>query len=581
MEGCGKSYLKPKDIKYDIMVKSRRVIKEDFMKVKVNIIGVKELEAEKGINLLELSKEVFGKEYKRYLGVRINNTIYNLDKVIEEDTNIEFLDNTDVDGYRIYTKTISAIFIMACKELYPDNKVSIEYFLGSGLYAKLGKNHPISFSDLRKIEKKMIEIIEKDYEIKRIKYGRSEAMGIFKKYGYEEKLRLFRSTDKDDISIYKIDDFYDSFHGYLAASTGYVKEFKLKYYYPGIIILFPGEKNRYNMENFKEQKNLAKMFEDRSNWLDILDVAYVGSLNEKIRFGEMDSIVQIAEAHHEKKVAEIADRIYKDKDVRIIQVAGPSSSGKTTFSKRLEVQMNVNGQIPIAISLDDYFVDRSRTPLKEDGSPDFETIETIDIEQLNMDLIKLLEGEEIELPKFNFLEGKSEKSGNIVKLDRDHPIIIEGIHGLNPKLTKLIPEKNKFKIYISALTQLNLDPHNRISTTDIRLIRRMVRDAQFRGNGPLETFELWKGVREGEEKNIFPFQEEADIMFNSSLIYEMNILKRHITPLLEGIKEENIHYSEARKLIKFLEYFQEAENENVIPPNSILREFIGGGSFKL
>lgn len=551
------------------------------MKVKVNIIGLKDIEVEKDTTILNLSKEIFGNDYKKYLGVRSDNTIYNLDKTIQEDMTVEFLDNTDVDGYRIYTKTISAVFIMACKELYPNSKVSIEYFLGSGLYGKLGDDYPISFNSLRKIEEKMIEIIEKDYIIERMKYKKDEAIEIFRKYGYADKLRLFESIDKKEISVYKIDNHYDSFHGYLAASTGYVKNFKLKYYYPGVIILFPSKKNDYNIENFKEQKNLAKMFEDTGNWLDTLDLSYVGSLNEKIQSGDISHIIQIAEAAHEKKIVEIADEIYKDSNINIIQISGPSSAGKTTFSRRLAVQMNVNGQKPITISLDDYFVDRDKTPLDEDGLPDFETIKAIDVDYLNMDLIKLLEGESVEFPKFNFIKGKREKSGKIIKLDKNHPIIIEGIHALNPELTKMIPEKNKFKIYISALTQLNLDPHNRISTTDIRLIRRMVRDVEFRGNGPLRTLELWDGVREGEEKYIFPFQEEADIMFNSSLIYEMSVLKKHIIPLLKEVEKNNIYYSEARKLIRFLEYFREIENQDAIPPNSILREFIGGASFRL
>ena len=425
------------------------------MKVKVNIIGLKDIEVEKSTSLLDLSKEVFGDAYKKYLGARSENTIYNLDKTIEKDMTIEFLDNRDVDGYRIYTKTISAVFIMACKELYPNSKVSIEYFLGSGLYGKLGDDYPISFNSLGKIEEKMSEIIEKDYTIERIKYKKDQAIEIFRKYGYADKLRLFESIDKEEVSVYKIDDHYDSFHGYLAASTGYVKNFKLKYYYPGVIILFPSNKNGYDVEGFKEQKNLAKMFEDTGDWLDTLDLSYVGSLNEKVQSGDVSHIIQIAEAAHEKKIAEIADIIHKDSDIKIIQIAGPSSSGKTTFSRRLAVQMNVNGQKPITISLDDYFLNRDKTPLNKDGSPDFETIKAIDVEHLNMDLVKLLEGESVELPKFNFIKGKKEKSGRIVKLDKNHPIIIEGIHGLNPELTKMIPEKNKFKVYISALTQLN------------------------------------------------------------------------------------------------------------------------------
>lgn len=551
------------------------------MTIDINVVGLKKINIEKGKSLLEISKEVFGYDYKKYLGARIENRIYNLDKLIDDKASIEFLDNRDVDGYRIYTRTISAVFIMACKELFPGSKASIEYFLGPGLYAKLGEDYPINFKDLKAIEEKMQDIIQADYTIERKKYNIEDGLEIFRENSYAEKIRLFQSIEKKYIDIYKIDHHYDSFHGYLAPSTGYVKEFKLKYYYPGIIILFPSKKNNYDLNTFKEQRQLARIFEDTSQWLNTLDLSYVGSLNEKIKAGNINRTIQVTEAHHEKKVAEIADIVYKDKDINIIQISGPSSSGKTTFSRRLEVQMNVNGQRPITISLDDYFVDRDKTPLNKDGTPNFETVDSIDIKTLNMDLIDLLEGKSVELPKFNFISGKRENSGKIVKLDKDHPIIIEGIHGLNPKLTMMIPEKNKFKIYISALTQLNLDPHNRISTTDIRLIRRMVRDVKYRGNGPLKTFELWKGVREGEEKYIFPYQEKADIMFNSSLVYEMSVLKKHILPLLSEIDKENIHYSEARKLIKFLEYFVDIKDDTMIPSNSILREFVGGASFNL
>lgn len=551
------------------------------MELSLNIMGSGRITVEEGLTLLEISKKVFGEDYKKYLGAKIDNRIYNLRKVISEDKSIEFLDNRDVDGYRIYTRTISAVFIIACRELFPEAQVSIEYFLGPGLYGKLGEDLPVSFKDLIKIENKMKEIIDKDYTIYRDTYSREDALEIFRENGYKDKLKLFQTTEKEEISVYKIKDHYDAFHGYLAPSTGFVKDFKLKYYYPGIIILFPSKKNNYDLNNFKEQKQLAKMFEATNKWLDTLDLSYVGSLNENIKSGGINHTIKVTEAHHEKRIAEIADAIASDRDIKIIQIAGPSSSGKTTFSKRLEVQMNVNGQRPIIISLDDYFVDRDKTPLKEDGTPNFETIDAIDLELLNMDLVKLIEGESINLPKFNFLTGKREKSGRIVKLDADHPIVLEGIHGLNPRLTEVIPKKNKFKIYVSALTQLNLDPHNRISTTDIRLIRRMVRDVQFRGNGPLKTFELWEGVREGEEEYIFPFQEQADAMFNSSLVYEMSVLQKHILPLLNDISKESRHYSEARKLIRFLEYFVSVEDESVVPRNSILREFIGGASFDL
>lgn len=551
------------------------------MNINVQVVGAGPYTIQEGSTLLDLSKLVYGKEYKKYLGARINNEIYNLKKQAKDGMEINFLDNRDVDGYRIYTKTISAVFIMACKELYKDANVSIEHFLGPGLYAELEHNRTITFSKTEEIEKKMHEIVNKDYDIERFDYPKEEALKLFKKEGYEDKIRLLKSIDKKTVQIYKINDHIDSFHGYLAPSTGFVDEFKLKYYYPGVIMLFPSRKNEYDINNFKEQKKLAKVFKEANNWLEILDLAYIGSLNEKTNSGNIGEVIRIAEALHEKKIGFIADEICKDQDRNIILIAGPSSSGKTTFAQRLAIQLKVNGKRPIAISVDNYFVDRGKTPLNEDGTPDFEALEAIDLESFNMDLVKLLEGKEIELPKFNFFTGMKERSGKFIRVDQDHPIIIEGIHGLNPRLTENIPEKNKFKIYISALTQLNIDSHNRIATTDTRLIRRIVRDNKFRGNDPNRTFELWSGVRAGEEKHIFPFQEEADIMFDSALVYELAVLKKHIVPLLVKVDNTSIYYSEAKKLLKFLEYFRDIDIEEAIPPNSILREFIGGTYFNI
>lgn len=549
--------------------------------IKVRVINYGEFEIPGDFRLLDLSQKVFGMEYKKYLGARINNEIYNLKKTMTDGMEIKFLDNRDVDGYRIYTKTISAIFIMAVKELYKDANVSIEHFLGSGLYAELEHNRSITFSKVTEIEAKMREIVDADIDIMRIDYPREDAIKLFKEVGYEDKVRLLSSIDKERVSVYKFNGHVDSFHGYLAPSTGFVKEFKLKYYYPGVLLLFPSRKNDYNMDNFKEQKKLAKVFKETNTWLDILDLSYIGSLNEKTNQGKIGEVIAIAEALHEKKIGFIADEICKDQDTSIILIAGPSSSGKTTFAQRLAVQLRVNGKRPIAISVDDYFVDRDKTPLNEDGTPDFERLEAIDLEAFNMDLLSLLEGKEIQLPKFNFITGKKEPSGKFIRVDQDHPIIIEGIHGLNPKLTMNIPEKNKFKIYISALTQLNIDSHNRISTTDTRLIRRIVRDVKFRGNDILRTFQLWSGVREGEEKYIFPFQEEADIMFDTALVYELAVLKKYILPLLTTIDNSSIYYSEAKKLRRFLEYFRDIEDDDAIPPNSILREFIGGAYFNV
>lgn len=544
--------------------------------IKVYVEGFGEISMKKGTKLEELSKEVFGKNYKKYFGARINNQIYHLSKEIKENMSIKFLSLKDEDGYKIYTRTVSAVFIMACKEIFPQCTVKIEQFLGEGLYAELEEGKSISFSEIEKVKEKMKLIIEKDLPILREKVPAKEGIFLFSQQGYEDKVRLYNTLDKKLIQTYRIGEHIDGFHGYLAPSTGYVKIFDLKYYYPGAIILFPTTESIDQMPKFKEQKKLAKVFKEANEWASILDLSYVGSLNEKVINGDIGEVIRISEAFHEKKIGHIADEICKDDDINIILIAGPSSSGKTTFAQRLAVHLKVNGKKPIAISVDDYFVDRDKTPLNEKGEYDFECIEAIDLKRLNEDLVKLLEGEEIELPKYNFITGKNENSGIKIKVDKDHPIIVEGIHGLNPRLTTYIPEKNKFKIYISALTQLNIDAHNRISTTDTRFIRRMVRDNKFRGNDVFRTFELWQGVTKGEERNIFPFQEEADIMFDSALVYELSVLKKHAIPLLEQVDNSSKYYSECRRLLQFLKYFIDIEDETIIPPNSILREFIGG-----
>lgn len=547
----------------------------------VFVEGVGEIQIEDGAILKDVAQKAFDQNYKKYLGAKIKNEVFNLHKIVENHMYIKFLDIMDTDGYRIYTKTISAVFIMACKALFPERVVHIEHFLGEGLYVEFEKGYSINFKEIELIKEKMKEIIEKDYSIVRENMPKEKALVLFKANGYEDKIRLFNSLDREEIHIYTIGDHIDTFHGFLAPSTGYVEIFELNYYYPGVLILFPSMKSNYKLPKFKELKKLSKVFKEAKDWGDILDLGYVGSLNEKILDGNISEVIRISEALHEKKIANIADKICEDEDIHIILIAGPSSSGKTTFSKRLAVQLKVNGKRPVSISVDDYFVDREKTPLNEDGTYDFETIDAIDLEKLNEDLIKLLEGEEIELPKFNFITGKREKSGKTIKVDKDHPIILEGIHSLNPKMTSYIPEKNKYKIYISALTQLNIDSHNRIPTTDTRLIRRIVRDIKYRGNDALRTMDMWSGVRKGEEKYIFPFQEEADIMFDSALVYELAVLKKHIKPLLEEIDSTSVHYGEAKKLLKFLQYFREIEDESIIPPNSILREFIGNTYFDI
>ncbi|HHV26109.1 nucleoside kinase [Anaerosalibacter bizertensis] len=549
-------------------------------KIKLLIEGKGEVSVDKGSTLEKVAKLVYGEEYKKYLGARIDNEIFLLTDKIEDGKKIKFLDISDRDGHKIYIRTLSVIYIKACEELFPGCNVNIEHSLGEGLYTEIKKGKAINFKEINKIKEKMEEIIKEDKPILRKKIKREEAIKLFEEKGYIDKVNLYKHVDKEEIHIYKIDDHIDSFYGYLAPSTGYVQVFDLKYYYPGAILLPPSENNGFTVPEFVEQRQLAKVFKETEDWVDILDLGYLGTLNDTIVDGSVDEVIRVSEALHEKKIANIADEICEDDNINLILIAGPSSSGKTTFAHRLAVQLKVNGKRPISISVDDYFVNREDTPRNEFGEYDFEALEAIDIKLFNEDLIKLLEGEEVELPKFNFVKGVREPSGKIVKVDEEHPIIVEGIHCLNSKLTRDIPEKNKFKIYVSALTQLNVDAHNRIPTTDTRLIRRIVRDNKYRGNDVKRTFKLWELVRKGEEENIFPYQEEADIMFNSSLVYELSVLKKHIEPQLKTIDKNSEYYSEAKRLLKFLEYFKDIEDESIIPPTSILREFIGGSCFK-
>ncbi len=387
------------------------------------------------------------KNYKDYLGgARVDNQIYHLRKEAVEDMYIRFLDISTQDGYRIYTRTISAVFIMACREIFPEGTAKIEHFLGGeGLYAELEEDHSISFGgEIERLKSKMEEIIEKDLPIIREKLPYEEAMDVFEEFDHRDKLRLYNTLDREEVQTYNIGGYVDGFYGYLAPSTSYVEIFDLKYYYPGVIILFPNRYSDNKLPEFKEQKKLAKVFKQANDWADILDLGYVSSLNEKKSYQKiLTMLLEFQRPFTRKKIAEIADMICKDDEINIILIAGPSSSGKTTFAERLSVHLKVNGKRPIAISVDDYFVDRDKTPLDEKGEPDFEALEAIDLKTFNEDLVKLLEGEEIELPKYNFITGKSERSGKRIKVDKDHPIIVEGIHGLNPKLASYIPEKKQ------------------------------------------------------------------------------------------------------------------------------------------
>ncbi|MBS4537811.1 nucleoside kinase [Clostridium sp. D2Q-11] len=548
--------------------------------LEVTIDGVGNFSVRKGTKIKDVIKVVNDIEHKNYLCARIDNEIKHLDFTIESSKDIELLDITDKDGIRVYARTLTFILLKAIYELFPKSKVSIEHSLSKGLYVEIHKEKDLQLEDIDKIKTKINEIIKADLPIHRILMKTSEANEIFKKQDMTDKLRLGKYREKDYVHVYELDGLFDKFYGYLAPSTGYIKYFDISYYHPGIILRYPRKESNFKIPEFKEQNKIAQIFREAEEWVEILDVADVGSLNDKILEGSIEEIIRVSEALHEKKTAYIADKISENENIKIILIAGPSSSGKTTFAQRLYTQLRVNGKRPISLSIDDYFVNREDTPLDENGNYDFESIDAVDIMKFNEDLITLLDGGKIDIPKFNFLTGKREVKIKGFSIAEDQPIIIEGIHGLNEKLTNKIPHMYKFKIYVSALTQLNIDKHNRIPTTDNRLIRRIVRDSKYRGRTAEGTLELWSSVRRGEERNIFPYQEQADVMFNSALVYELAVLRKYAEPLLKEVTRSSIHYGEAKRLLKFLGYFKIIRNDDIIPSTSILKEFIGGSCYR-
>jgi uridine kinase len=485
--------------------------------------------------------------------------------------------NTPI-GYKIYTRTLQFIFIKAALDLYGDSIITIEHSLGEGVFGELHKEEALNERDIKKIKLRMKELIDKDLPINKIKVKREKAIEIFKSYGMEDKVSLLNHVTFENVNLYELDGRYDYFYGQMAYSTGIIKAFDLMYYDPGFVLRYPKKDDLNIVAEFKENRKLSQIFIETERWLNILGIGEVGSLNDKVENKELRDLIMVSEALHEKKIAQIADMISERKETKVVLIAGPSSSGKTTFANRLGVQLRVNGYVPMPISLDDYFVDRDHTPKDENGEYDFESIYSLDLDLFNSHLSSLLKGEEVEIPSFNFKKGEREWIGHKLILPSNGILLIEGIHGLNPMLTSSISDKHKFKVYISALTQLNLDNHNRIATTDIRRVRRIVRDYLSRGYGAEQTLKMWPSIRRGEEKNIFVFQEEADVMFNSTLVYELCVLKKYALEELNKISQDSSVYLEVSRLKSFLGFFKEIDKDYV-PTNSILREFIGGSVF--
>ncbi|AVP62947.1 AAA family ATPase [Clostridium botulinum] len=509
---------------------------------------------------------------------KIDKEYYELTSKVKKEGLFTPIDITEKIGLNTYIRTLQFIFIKAVLDLYPEATVVIEHSLGKGLYGEVHKNILLNENDILKIKNNMKEIINKNIEIKKVSVKKEKAIEIFKQYGMEDKVRLLNHISNKEVKLYELDGRYDYFYGPMAYSTGAIKNFDVMYYDPGFILRYPRNKDPFNIPEFVEYKKLSKIFRETERWGKILGVGDLGALNDKVVNGEIKDIIRVSEALHEKKIANIADMIYDKENIKMVLISGPSSSGKTTFANRLGIQLRVNALVPVPISLDNYFVNREDTPKDENGEYDFESIDALDIDLFNENLKRILKGEAVEIPTFNFKKGKREYNGKKIKLPKNGILIVEGIHGLNPILTREINDKNKFKIYISALTQLNIDNHNRVSTTDVRIIRRLVRDYLSRGYGGEETLKMWPSIKRGEDRNIFVFQENADVMFNSTIVYELCILKKYALAELNKIDKDSTVYYDALKLKSFLNFFKEVDM-SLVPDNSILREFIGGSCF--
>ncbi|MCF8338661.1 MAG: nucleoside kinase, partial [Bacteroidales bacterium] len=433
--------------------------------------------------------------------------------------------------------------------------------------------------DVDKIKSRMQSLIEEDHPFEREEMLTEEAIKLFEKHNLQVKTPLLKTRGNIFTSVYYLDGKVDYYYGHLVPSSGYLKVFDLQSFYNGMLLRLPDQENPHQLRPYIQQKKLLKIFSEFKRWGKILNVKNIGDLNRMVKTGQIDELIKISEALHEKKTGQIADKIRKQrKKLKLILIAGPSSSGKTTFSKRLDIQLKVNGLNPVKISLDNFFVNREDNPVDDNGNYDFEALEAIDTELFNQKILDLMEGKEIDMPKFSFEEGKRYYDGEKLSVKKKDLIIVEGIHGLNPDLTNKIPEENKYKIYVSALTSISIDGHNLIKTSDNRLVRRMIRDYKYRGYDAAETIARWPSVRKGEGKYIFPFQEQANVMFNSALLYELAILKKHVEPILREIQPNQEEFNTAQRLLKFFSYFRSVSDFE-IPPTSIIREFLGGSSF--
>ena len=508
----------------------------------------------------------------------VDNEIRELNWEVREPCTVRFVDLGTEDGMRIYQRSLKFLLIKALHDRYPDRDVAIRHSVSKGIFFDL-LGAPLTDAEIRVLADRMRELVDQDVPFQKVTVSLEEARLVFRDAGRMDRLRAIQNREKDYVSLYLFEDVEDYFYGYMVPSSGYLPLFEVEAHEGGIVLVIPKKEHPTKLPQGRIPEKLFNVFAEYTQWIRILGVDDIGHLNERVRTNQINDFIRIAEALHEKRIAQIADLIHQQRErVRVILIAGPSSSGKTTFAQRLSVQLRVNGIVPVNLSVDDYFVDQRNSPIGPDGKPDLEALECVDLPLFNRDLQTLVAGGTIDMPSFHFPSGRRMYPGRQLSLSPGQVLVVEGIHGLNPKLTADIAEENKFRIYTSAITSMQIDRHNRIPTTDLRLIRRMVRDFRTRGTSAPKTLDMWPSVRRGEERNIFPFQEEADAMFNSSLIYELGVLKVHALPLLQAITRDQPEYAEARRLVEFLSYFEPIEPHE-IPRTSILREFIGGSGF--
>lgn len=535
-----------------------------------------------GTTYLSIARE-FQDQYEHQIVLVVQNgsRLEELHRELDRDCTLEFVTTKDRIGHDTYKRSMSFLLVKAVHDVGGHDQVErvrIHFSVSKGYYCTVEGSVRVDEAFLKKVEARMREIVREEMPIEKRSVRTREAIELFRRHGMYDKEQLFEYRLSSKVNIYKMNEFEDYYYGYMVPSAGYLKYFKLYLYDEGFVIQMPTQGEPEKVPPFEPQNQLFHVLQESTKWGDAQGIETVGDLNDKITRSDVNELVLVQEALQEEKIAQIAEQVRVRSDVRFVLIAGPSSSSKTTFSHRLSVQLRANGLCPYPIAVDNYFKEREETPKDENGNYDFEGLGAVDVELFNRQLQELLDGKKVVIPEFNFVTGHKEYKGRPKKLKENEVLVIEGIHCLNPELTRNLPDENKFKIYISALTQLNIDEHNRIPTTDGRLIRRIVRDARTRGTSAKETIRMWPSVRKGEECNIFPYQEEADVMFNSALIYELAVLKPYVEAQLFGIERECPEYLEAKRLLKFLDYFVGIGSENV-PANSLLREFIGGGCF--